>query len=158
MHYNLTDNQKNLLRFFVSAIRKGDIPEEFSVIWGINGPVIHFKGASDYLSIPEISKSKLEALQKHDLLSTRSSKTGSVDALWIISITAKGFSAVDNNFLEETSHTECEHTLLAYWKRATLEERFGMISLFSLVYFVGYLSAQASFFSRAINLIREILP
>lgn len=35
--YNLTDSQKDLLRWMVREIREGNMPEEFYVFWDIGG-------------------------------------------------------------------------------------------------------------------------
>jgi len=161
MTYNLTDIQKDLLRSFVSAIRKNEIPEEFYIVWGVDGAFLHHKGSEGFKALNGVTKAKIEALQKHDLLLVRPNKTGSHDSVWNVSITALGYAAYDSDFKETEPDKDLgisEHTLLAYWKRGTVQDRLGMISFISFIFLIGYLTAKASFFSRAIDLVREVLP
>ena len=58
MGYNLTDSQKQLLRWLVQQIRDGKLPEEFHVVWSWGGAMlVEFEG--DH---PGITRGALDAL------------------------------------------------------------------------------------------------
>ena len=47
--YNLTDSQKDLLRWMVREIREGNMPEEFYVFWDIGGDAhLHWEGSEGF--------------------------------------------------------------------------------------------------------------
>jgi hypothetical protein len=79
--------------------------------------------------------------------------------IWDVHILDKGRELImdfENPKPKVEPVADVEHTLLSYWRLADLEERLGMIGLFSLVFLVGYLCAKESFISRLIDLIRSI--
>jgi hypothetical protein len=95
---NLTDSEKKLLRMIAGAVRAGNLKEEFILAWGTNGPVAAFGNNEGWLPFPDMSKAKLEALQKADLIRTRQD-SGS-EYVTHISVTKLGFDACDSNFTE----------------------------------------------------------
>ena len=45
MTYNLTDNQKDLLKWLVEQVRAGSLSEEFLAIWTLaGGEITNFEG------------------------------------------------------------------------------------------------------------------
>ena len=64
MSYNLTDRQKELLKWLVEQVQAGVLSEEFAVRWkGHDGELSGFKGGH-----PTITKGSLEALASADML------------------------------------------------------------------------------------------
>lgn len=98
--YNLTPNQKELLVFLVREIRAGNMPEDFTFIWGNEGTFLHHalnKGPG-FLQVEGVTQSALDALAKNDLLHIQTSEDGF--GIRHCSITGKGYEAVDSNFSE----------------------------------------------------------
>lgn len=79
MAYNLTDPQKDLLRWMVEENRAGRLPDEFRVHWMI-GAILEYQGQGDQ---PEITPGALDALEAAGLLigtpsiQTKTSQSGS---------------------------------------------------------------------------------
>jgi uncharacterized protein (TIGR02391 family) len=109
--YNLTDTQKDLLRWIICQIRERRMPEEFYVFWDIDGmPHVHWNGSEGFRECEEMTRDKLEALEAEHLLRchveysvTRSALGSSVredrrDDSRRVSITAEGYKAVDTDF------------------------------------------------------------
>jgi len=67
--YNLTDSQKDLLRWLVQQVRNGNLPEEFLIIWVRDNKVIipDFKGGSN-VDIPNLTKGAIDALTTAGLI------------------------------------------------------------------------------------------
>jgi hypothetical protein len=110
MGYNLTDKQKDLLRWMVQQVRAGNLPEEFYVVWAMEGGLISgFVGKH-----PVITRGALDALANAGLLlcagnfETTTSVSGSKtrpstshrqrEMNRRCTITAKAFEAVDSDF------------------------------------------------------------
>jgi len=158
--FNLTESQKALLRAFVGAIRKKDLPEEFNVIFGADQTFIHYAGAKGFVPAVDITAPKLEALAKEELITCRNVKD---EFFKHVAITQRGYEAVDADFrrprhVSALESSPEERTLVALWRAATRQERLGIAGVFSSVFIFGYLAAKVSFFSRLIDLIRDIIP
>ena len=89
--YNLTNSQKDLLRWFVQQVNQRHLSEEFIISWLLQGPSI--SGYSGQEPLPEIKKGVIEALQAEGLLS-REVLGNDLRC----TLTGKAFEAVDNNF------------------------------------------------------------
>jgi len=110
MGYNLTEKQKDLLRWVVQQVRDENLPEEFYVVWITDGGEIHaFRGEH-----PQITKGTLDALASAELLlcvsnfKTTTSVSGSrshpstthreVEMNRRCTVTGRAFDAVDSDF------------------------------------------------------------
>ncbi len=109
MPYNLTEDQKYLVRWMVEENQAGNLPREFSVMWGWNGGrILQYQG--DH---PELTQGDLNALDAAELvmsdinIETKVSTSGSkrpkfrerqVERSRRCRLTAKAFEAVDNDF------------------------------------------------------------
>jgi hypothetical protein len=110
MDYNLTENQKELLRWLVQQVCDEKLPEEFYVVWFRDaGKINGYRGEH-----PEITKGTLDALANADLLlctanyKTITSTSGSKDRPRIThreeetnrrcTLTGQAFDAVDKGF------------------------------------------------------------
>ena len=110
MSYNLTEKQKDLLRWVVQQVRDENLPEEFYVVWITDGGQIHdFSGEH-----PQITKGTLDALASAELLlcasnyKTTTSVSGSsshprtthreVEMNRRCTVTGRAFDAVDSDF------------------------------------------------------------
>lgn len=110
MDYNLTEDQKELVRWLVRQIRAESLPEEFYVVWMLDGGRIsEFEGEH-----PEITKGTLDALANAALLlcapnfKTTTSTSGSTTRPRITqrqreinrrcTVTQQAFNAVDRDF------------------------------------------------------------
>ena len=89
--YNLTDSQKDLLRWFVQQVNQGHLSEEFIISWLLHGPSI--SGYSGEEPLPEMKKGAIQALQVEGLLQCE--VLGNDRRC---SLTGKAYEAVDNNF------------------------------------------------------------
>ncbi len=90
MSYNLTDSQKNFLRWLVQQVRGGNLSEEFSATWTNAGLIIFdFKGDNH----PEITPGMLDALSVARTLITRQQKGGVRCVLM-----REAYQAVDSDF------------------------------------------------------------
>ena len=109
MPYNLTESQKNLIRWVVERVRSGDLDEEFHVVWMARGPaILGFSG-----DLPSITGNMLDALADAGLLRstprfrTMTSTIGRThprvrtqeieESRWC-SLTGKAYEAVDSDF------------------------------------------------------------
>jgi len=108
MPYNLTENQKDIVRWMVQDTRAGNLPEEFHVVWivGAGGEIVERPGEH-----PELTKGALDALHTAGLImsniryETKMYKTGSTlqqveseESGWRCTLTARAFEAVDSDF------------------------------------------------------------
>ena len=109
--YNLTDGQKDLLRWLVREIREGGIPEEFWLFWDVGGNAhLHWADSNGFRSYEGITRGKLDALEAEHLIrchieySVSHSTFGSSvredrhEQSRSISITGEGYKAVDTDF------------------------------------------------------------
>ncbi|MBN1935452.1 MAG: hypothetical protein JW934_12360 [Anaerolineae bacterium] len=110
MEYNLTDTQRELLRWLVSQVRTGKLSEEFWVVWMFDGGEIgEWQGEH-----PKITRGMLDALAEAELVQcvphykTISRTVGKANPRLHTSqsetnrsciITRRAFDAVDNNFV-----------------------------------------------------------
>jgi hypothetical protein len=92
--YNLTNSQKDLLRWFVQQVNQGHLSEEFIISWLLQGPSISGYSGSKETPLPEIKKGAIEALQAEGLL--RCELVGSNDLR--CTLTGKAYEAVSTNF------------------------------------------------------------
>ncbi len=110
MPYNLTEDQKNLVRWMVQENRADRLPSEFSIVWTLGGSSI-----GQYQDDPpELSQGTLDALDREGLVisnisfETKTSMYGSskrpkmrerqVERSRRCSLTAKAYEAVDSDF------------------------------------------------------------
>ncbi len=104
MSYNLTENQKNLIGWFVQQVRNGTLPEEFTVTWVKGGRGFEFiKFEGDANDIPELTRGMLEALAKEEMLlidiKINTSSSGyQYKSSRRCTLLQKAYEAVDNNF------------------------------------------------------------
>jgi hypothetical protein len=92
MQYTLTENQKELARWIVKAVRKEGMTETFSVEFGRD--LFWDRGHSESFRPPSVDQGMLLCLEKHGLL---------VLSRGFSTVTAKLFVAVDTNFEDEHS-------------------------------------------------------
>lgn len=106
MSYNLTENQKDILRWIVTKVRGDELSEEFQVIWVLesNGFILNgYKG--DKAELPKISTTTLDALAEAKLIrvipSYKTTEHGIQKEInRVCSLTGLSYMAVDNNFQE----------------------------------------------------------
>jgi len=106
MNYNLTETQKDILRWMVKKVRGDELSEEFQVSWRQSErgyKLTDYKG--DEAELPKISNTVLDALETAKLLLTKSNfiNTHSGNPQEIgrdCSLTGLSYTAVDNNFQE----------------------------------------------------------
>ena len=158
MPYSLTDNQKKLLVDLVTNVRSGKHPEEFYVHWQASGAIVHVPGEkNELLRAPEITRPRLDALESAELIrrSGRDDHTGSV----AVSLTKRGYEAVDSNFTDPPSPetAKIEPTLAGYWKAADWQQKAGMGFSFLGVFFLGFWAAQFPFLKELLQWLKEIL-
>jgi uncharacterized protein (TIGR02391 family) len=109
--YNLTDSQKDLLRWMVREIREGNMPEEFYVFWDIGGDAhLHWEGSEGFHKYQGITRAKLDALEAEHLIRCHMEYTVSHSTFGssvredrheqsrTVSITGEGYKAVDSDF------------------------------------------------------------
>lgn len=110
MGYNLTERQKDLLRWVVQQVRAEKLPEEFYVVWAMEGGLISGSAGRH----PELTKGTLDALANAGLLlcapnyKTTTSMSGTktrprtthkeTETNRRCTITGKAFEAVDSDF------------------------------------------------------------
>ena len=93
MPYNLTDKQKDVARAIVKAIREDELPETFSL--HINsGELRAGRGQLGRSTWPKADQSTLKCLELNDLIVLGQGWT---------TVTGKLFTAVDNNFTDESN-------------------------------------------------------
>ncbi len=103
MGYNLTEKQREILRWVVAKVREGSLHEEFHVSWHSGGyTLIGFTGSEDEPK-PELSPAILDALEREGMLHCRvhqmTSRSGSTfEASRTCIITGRAYEAVDSNF------------------------------------------------------------
>jgi len=106
MPYNLTENQKDIVRWMVRENRAGKLPEEFHMLWvvGAAGGEILELPSGDH---PELTPGALAALDDAGLVmsdisyATKTSPSGSstqVERSRRCTLTGRAFEAVDNDF------------------------------------------------------------
>jgi hypothetical protein len=91
--YNLTNSQKDLLRWFVEQVNQGHLSEEFIISWLLQGPSISGYSGSTEKPLPEIKKGAIQALQAEGLLQCEVLGND-----LRCTLTGKAYEAVDNNF------------------------------------------------------------
>jgi hypothetical protein len=113
---NLTDNQKDLTRWFVQQVRSGNLSEEFTVLWLSHNraDIIDFDG-----SPPTITKGMLDALAATDLLLCTSNyrtvtstigttrpklKSHQEETSRRCTLTGKAYEVVDSDFAAPPAH------------------------------------------------------
>lgn len=92
MPYNLTDNQKALIRFLVEQVRNNTLEEELTVSWTMQGSdIIGYDGTP-----PQFQKGALSILESNGLIDIipQSQYT------WTITLTGAAYEAVDSDFAE----------------------------------------------------------
>jgi hypothetical protein len=100
--YNLTDSQKNLIRWFVEQVRNDNLTEEFNIAW-TNDELFLIDGLK-YLvqNQPRITKGVLDILSSNHLLVCKPSFIDlagtQVESTRNCILTGKAFEAVDSNF------------------------------------------------------------
>ncbi len=109
MTYNLTDNQKELARYIVKAVRNEGLAETFIISGKFEQGVVALAWGENSLSIPKgWAHEDFDVLGEEGLLSTRTDRTpamGGRAAGGPHYCTLKGriYRAVDSNFAEEDS-------------------------------------------------------
>ena len=99
MAYNLTDKQKNLLRWIVTAVRNSSLEEEFMVVWVHGGGHIeNYRGER-----PELTSGSLDALQSSGMLLCAvrhqgSSSGRSYESSRTVTLLGEAYRAVDSDF------------------------------------------------------------
>jgi hypothetical protein len=117
MSYNLTDNQKDLLRWIVQQVRDGNLPEEFLVAWVMGGRgylIFEYRGEED--DLPDITPGLLDALAAADVLLSDpnyelSSSGRPYESTRRCVLTGKTYDAVDNDFESPPTHTTSHVTV-----------------------------------------------
>lgn len=119
--YNLTDTQKELLKWIVSEVRAGKLnEEEIWAIWDAQGTsLVGYRG-----HVPEIRKTTLDALEKNGCLTCSQRR----EDQYKCALTSRAFEAIDSNFsapdLSAIPHliplTEIDHLDTELWDRCRL--------------------------------------
>jgi hypothetical protein len=100
MDFNLTEKQKNALRWLVKQEKVGNLRDEFTVLFEIGGTDII--GFNHPEVIPEfITPTTLRALSNAELLLLEES-----DFSYRCALTGKAYEAVNNNFTVQKAQTE----------------------------------------------------
>lgn len=95
--YNLTANQKEILRWIVKNVREKNLDEEFTFVQTLTGAVIFTYGCTkEFSSLPNLSVGALKALMESDLLLVDVSNQRDVHC----TLLGKSYEAVDSNFKE----------------------------------------------------------
>jgi hypothetical protein len=97
MPYNLTDEQKNLLRGLVQEVRDGTLPEEFWVHWISNTPVgifAEYEGEHP----PPATQGALNALAASDLIHSEPHYKPHGETSRKCTLLGNAFAAVDSDF------------------------------------------------------------
>lgn len=103
MSYNLTDRQKDVLRWIVARVRSDELPEEFFVVWLGTSPGAEVLGYSGEGPGPGLTRGRLDALAHEDMLhcepKVRATRSGSVyETGRRCSVTGRAYEAVDSDF------------------------------------------------------------
>jgi hypothetical protein len=109
--FNLTESQKSVIRWMVQENRAERLPDEFGVVWMSSGSLITTYLGGDQ---PELTRGSLDALAASDLIlcsvsyRTKTSTRGTrrnpkleeqrFESSRHVTLTAKAFEAVDNDF------------------------------------------------------------
>jgi hypothetical protein len=110
--YNLTEKQKDLLRWLVEQVRADRLPEEFYLIWtGNGGAIISTPNDLEDDRPSNIAKGALQALEAEDLIhqdirhktKSKTSNTGKItqrqrESGRHIALTGNAYEAVDSDF------------------------------------------------------------
>ncbi len=102
MGYNLTDQQKKLLKWIVQEVREGNLSEEFSVAWTFGGCVLaDYEG--DPSNVPKITPALLDALAEAGMIlckpSHKMARSGRLyEASRTCVLKGQAYEAVDTNF------------------------------------------------------------
>lgn len=91
--YNLTNSQKDLLRWFVQQVNQRHLSEEFIIFWLLQGPSISGYSGSTEKLLPEIKKGAIQALQAEGLLQCEALGND-----LRCTLTGKAYEAIDTNF------------------------------------------------------------
>jgi hypothetical protein len=99
--YNLTESQKNLLRWFVEQVRVDNLSEEFTILW--MNDYVEIRGLkSSVPNSPSIEKGALTALSRNELLFCevfyKTSAGGQSESARRCVLTGKAYEAVESNF------------------------------------------------------------
>ena len=95
--YNLTDNQKEFLRWLVQQVRDEKLREEFYITW-VSGGTVYMSGYKDRANIPKVTMGVLDALAANNLLlCTIKYREGREEGRRCV-LTGKAYEAVDSNF------------------------------------------------------------
>lgn len=103
--YNLTDNQKDLLRWIIDEVRNGILKEEFTVVWlGDSGIISSFNGKKPDKIV--ITSGALDAFESNELMlcdrryrtSTQSKYVRQKEVNRKCTLTKYAFDAVDSDF------------------------------------------------------------
>ena len=95
--YNLTPDQKDLLRWIVTDVRAKKMPEEFSIAWGQDGPLLHFAGSNGFYKLSDVTRGALDALAANHLLHLRT-RDDDVFGTRHCTLMGKAYEAVDRAF------------------------------------------------------------
>jgi hypothetical protein len=89
MPYNLTDNQKELIRVLVEQVRNGSLNEEMLISWTMDGSdIIGYDGTP-----LQIQKGALSVLESNGLINVIPNQYA-----WRVTLTGAAYEAVDTNF------------------------------------------------------------
>jgi Protein of unknown function (Hypoth_ymh) len=124
--YNLTDTQKQLLKWIVAEVRARKLnEEEIWAVWDMKGAsLVGYQG-----NAPEIKKTTLDALEKNGCLTCSQKRENQYKC----ALTNRAFEAIDSNFsapnLSAISHliplTEIDHLDPELWDRCRLSLSVG---------------------------------
>jgi nucleoside phosphorylase len=110
MSYNLTESQKDIVRWLVQQTSEGNLPEDLSVTWTqVGALILGFKGSRN--DIPTIPKTTLMALENAGMIVKAVSDRGTD---WTCTLTGEAYEAVASNFgatEEAESRSELEGLL-----------------------------------------------
>lgn len=113
--YDLTESQKDLVRWIVGKVRAGHLGEEFHIAWTNRGPLWVAADSGQLGDAPEITKGRLDALEQNGLLridrheqtrttgSSRNPQLRTSETSRRCILTAKIFEAVDQDFAQPDS-------------------------------------------------------
>jgi hypothetical protein len=93
--YNLTESQKNLLRWFVEQVESDNLSEQFHIVW-TNTPEKYVirELKKNSANSPQITEGALDVLEKNELLLQTKSPPLNIRC----TLTGKAKEAVDSNF------------------------------------------------------------
>lgn len=106
--YNLTNNQKDLVRWLVQTVKEGKLTEEFVILWvnslaqpSSKAVIPNYSGSEEEL--PEITKGALDSLKENELIwceiSYASRRDGSqYESNRRCTLTGRAYEAVETDF------------------------------------------------------------